>query len=65
MICESTRDGEVCIRTTSHKEWEQHRGVSGRRWYYDDAMQRGMPRRFIYDNTPLLILITDENKQGE
>lgn len=58
--CPSTRDGEPCARTTLHRESEQHRGASGRRWYYGDDMQRGMPRRYLHDHTPLVDLITSE-----
>lgn len=58
--CSSTRDGEPCIRETPHRETDQHRGTSERRWYYGDDMQRGMPRRYIYDHLPVIDLIIDE-----
>jgi hypothetical protein len=57
LICPSVRDDEPCARTTPHGESDQHRSASGRRWYYGDDMQPGMPRRYIHDNTPLLELI--------
>lgn len=59
-VCRSERDGEVCVRSTPHAEFDQHRGASGRRWYFGDDMQRGMPRRYIYDHTPLVVLVRDE-----
>jgi hypothetical protein len=59
-VCESTRDDEPCIRQTPHRESDQHRGASGRRWYYGDHEQRGMPRRYILDHTPLIDLIEEE-----
>lgn len=58
--CTSTRDGEPCVRTTLHREQEQHRAASGRRWYYGDDMQRGMPKRYIHDRTPLMELLANE-----
>lgn len=57
MTCTSTRDDEPCIRTTEHGPQDQHRSASGRRWYYGDDMQRGMPKRHINDNTPLVMLL--------
>jgi hypothetical protein len=38
---------------------DQHRAADSRRWYYGDEMQRGMPKRYIYDRTPLLKLVSD------
>jgi hypothetical protein len=60
MICASTRDDKPCVRVTPHADHEQHRDTDGRRWYYGDDMQRGMPRRYIYDNTPLVDLVNRE-----
>lgn len=59
-VCTSTRDNEPCVRTTPHSESEQHRGASGRHWYYGDDMQPGMPRRYIHDHTPLMVLVAEE-----
>lgn len=58
--CNSTRDGEPCVRMTPHGPREQHRSASGRRWYYGDDMQRGMPKRYIYDRTPLMVLVKQD-----
>jgi hypothetical protein len=48
--CDNERDGE----------FDQHRNSAGKRWYYGDHMQRGMPKRYIYDNTPLIQLVYEE-----
>lgn len=60
MTCSSTRDDEPCVRTTPHGLSEQHRSSSGRRWYYGDDMQRGMPKRYIHDHTPLMELVVGQ-----
>lgn len=41
IACDSTRDGEPCVRTTPHDRHSgQHRSASGRRWYYSDGEPR-------------------------
>lgn len=60
MTCASTRDGAPCVRVTPHGPQDQHRSAAGRRWYYGDDMQRGMPLRFVQDRTPLITLVASE-----
>lgn len=61
VTCRSERAGKPCVRREPHGPADQHRDADGRRWYYGDDMQRGMPRRYIADHVPLVELIAGDN----